>query len=242
VEGTIADLTVVQHYLYFLLDREERRHWPRIVARTATRVPGWLRRDRVNRLDFQRHFYRGYAGLEQEFVAAVARRAFHEVTLPRSFPRALRRVREHVDAGHRVVLVTGALEEVVRPLAELLEVELRGARLRSIDGRFDGDLADTPPSAEARGTLVRRLAEDTGVELRGCFAYADSISDLSMLEAVGHPVPVNPDLRLAAVARRRGWPVQRWTVRDGGGRLPLVLPAAVSELGRRGAATASGRT
>ena len=233
VEGTIADLTVVQHYLYFLLDREERRRWPRIVARTAARVPGWLRRDRVNRLDFQRHFYRGYAGFEQAYVAEVARRALHEITLPRSFPRGLRRVREHVDAGHRVVLVTGALEEVVRPLAELLEVELRGARLRSVDGVFDGDLADTPPSAEARGSLVRRLAEETGVALPDCFAYADSISDLSMLEAVGHPVPVNPDLRLASVARRRGWPAQRWEVRDGGGRLPVVLPAEVSAQGRR---------
>ena len=239
VEGTIADLTVVQHYLYFLLDREARRRWPGIVARTALRVPGWLRRDRVNRLDFQRHFYRGYAGFEPQFVAEAARRAFHEVTLPRSFPRALRRAREHVDAGHRVVLVTGALEEVVRPLAELLEVELRGARLRVVDGVFDGDLADTPPSAEARGTLVRRLADETGVPVRACFAYADSISDLSMLEVVGHPVPVNPDLRLASVARRRGWPAQRWTVRDGGGRLPVVLPAEVSEQGRRrGAVTA----
>jgi alcohol-forming fatty acyl-CoA reductase len=241
VEGTIADLTVVQHYLYFLLDREERRRWPMVIARTASRVPGWLRLDRANRLDFQRHFYRGYHGFEQEQIAAVARRAFHEITLPRCFPRGLRRVREHVDAGHRVVIVTGALEEIVRPLAELLDVELRAARLRTVDGVFDGDLADTPPSAEARGALVRSLAAEAGLELAMSYAYADSISDLSMLEVVGRPVPVNPDLRLAAVARRRGWPVQRWTVRDGGGRLPFVLPAEVSDSGARVGPVVAGR-
>jgi alcohol-forming fatty acyl-CoA reductase len=223
VEGTIADLTVVQHYLYFLLDTEPRRRWPLTIARTALSIPGWIRLDRANRLDFQRRFYRQYAGFEPDAIAAAARRAFHEVTLPRCFPRALRRVREHVDAGHRVVLITGALEEVVRPLAELLEVELRAARLRVVDGIFDGDLAETPPSAEARGMLVRRLAEEADLRLAGSYAYADSISDLSMLEAVGHPVPVNPDLRLDSVARRRGWPVQTWTIRHAAG-LPVVLP------------------
>jgi HAD superfamily hydrolase (TIGR01490 family) len=237
VEGTIADLTVVQHYLFFLLDREERRRWPLVIARTALRVPGWLRLDRVNRLEFQRRFYRGYAGLEREVVAETARRALHEITLPRCFPRAMRRVREHVDAGHRVVLVTGALEEVVRPLAELLEVELRAAHLRTADGVFDGDLADTPPSAEARGALVTGLAAETGARAAACYAYADSISDLSMLEAVGNPVPVNPDLRLLSVARRRGWPVQSWRMGDGGGRVPVVLPARMPpERSRRVAA------
>jgi fatty acyl-CoA reductase len=120
VEGTICDLTVVQHWLYFQLDRQGRSRWPLTMARTAARVPGWLRLDRANRLDFQRRFYRGYDGLLQDEVAAAARRALDEITLPRCFPRALRRVREHLDAGHRVVLVTGALDEVVRPLAELL--------------------------------------------------------------------------------------------------------------------------
>ena len=233
VEGTICDLTILQHWLYFALDRQERRRWPLTIAGAAVRVPGWIRLDRVNRLDFQRRFYRQYDGYTRAEVEEAARRAFHEITLPRCFPRAMRRVREHVEAGHRVVLVTGALDHVVAPLAELLEVEVHAARLRDVGGVFDGDLAETPPTAEARGELVRRLAADRGVALRECYAYADSISDLSMLDAVGNPVPVNPDLKLAAVARRRGWSVQRWVLRDGGSAPPLSLPADVSDSGRR---------
>ena len=35
-------------------------------------------------------------------------------------------------------------------------------------------------------------------------------TDLPLLEAVRTPVVVNPDPRLARVARRRGWRVERW--------------------------------
>ena len=241
VEGTVCSLTVVQHWLYFRLDATARSRWPAVVAGTAAALPGWARLDRRDRLAFQRRFYRQYDGMAQEDVEAAAHRALHEVTLPRCFSRALRRIREHVDAGHRVVLVTGALDEVVRPLAELLEVELRAARLRTVEGRFDGDLADTPPTNEARGELVRRLAAESGIASADCWAYADSVSDLSMLDAVGHPVPVNPDLRLASIARRRGWAVQRWERRDGGASGPFAAPADVSDAGWRPRALTEGR-
>jgi len=68
-------------------------------------------------------------------------------------------------------------------------------------------------------------------------AYADSASDLPMLEAVGFPVAVNPEAKLAAIARRRGWHVETWHTADGGARPLLPL----GPLDRRGAA-ARGRT
>ena len=58
-------------------------------------------------------------------------------------------------------------------------------------------------------------------------AYADSTSDLPMLEAVGFPVAVNPETRLAALARKRGWLVEHWAKAPGGPRplLPIGRPA-----------------
>ena len=46
--------------------------------------------------------------------------------------------------------------------------------------------------------------------LEHCYFYSDSYTDLPMLEAVGYPRVVNPDLRLRRLARRRGWPVLDW--------------------------------
>jgi fatty acyl-CoA reductase len=73
-------------------------------------------------------------------------------------------------------------------------------------------------------------AEAEGLRLDESMAYADSASDLPMLEAVGFPVAVNPEAKLAAIARRRGWHVEHWTKADGGAEPPLPL----GPLDRRG--------
>jgi len=55
---------------------------------------------------------------------------------------------------------------------------------------------------------VRSLAERRGIDLGGSYAYTDSIADLPMLEAVGHPVAVNPDKELRKQAEERGWDIR----------------------------------
>src|SRR5436309_9478493 len=52
------------------------------------------------------------------------------------------------------------------------------------------------------------MAVADGIDLAGSYAYSDSITDLPMLELVGHPVAVNPDRELARVARERDWDVR----------------------------------
>ncbi len=132
---------------------------------------------------------------------------------------ALRRVREHRQAGHRTVLLTGAIEALTRPLAPLFD-EVVAARLAvGPDGRCTGRLAAAPLVGDARAAWLRRHAGQTGADLHGSWAYADSHSDLPLLRAVGHPVAVNPDLGLATVARKEGWPVEEWPATRGSGRL-----------------------
>jgi phosphoserine phosphatase len=74
------------------------------------------------------------------------------------------------------------------------------------DGRYTGDVAFYA-YGEAKAARMRELAAERGYRLTGCYAYSDSITDLPMLEAVGHPVAVNPDRALRRVAAGRGWPV-----------------------------------
>jgi alcohol-forming fatty acyl-CoA reductase len=92
------------------------------------------------------------------------------------------------------------------------------------DGVLTGDLQSPPPAGEARGTLLEQYAAGNGIVLADSFAYADSLSDLPMLELVGTPVVINPDARLSSVAGQRGWRVERWTMPPGNWKLPVPDP------------------
>ncbi len=135
--------------------------------------------------------------------------------LAKSFPDGIARVRRHRALGHRTVLITGALDLVVEPLRPLFD-EIVCAQLAEVDGRFTGRLETLPPIGEARALVLADYAEAEGLQLEESMAYADSASDLPMLEAVGFPVAVNPEAKLAAIARRRGWHVEHWHKADGG--------------------------
>jgi HAD superfamily hydrolase (TIGR01490 family) len=224
VDGTLVETNVVEYYFWMRLKAQPLEDWPAFLARMARQAPRWLYLERRSRAEFQRSFYREYAGLDYAEMKRLGREAMNEVTLRRVYPDGIRRVREHQRAGHRVLLLTGALDVVVEPLAELLEVELDCAHLLVRDGQLTGDLAAPPPAGEARGALLEEHAERNGIDLSESFAYADSLSDLPMLELVGTPVAVNPDARLSQVAGQRGWRVERWRMAPGNWRLPMPDP------------------
>ena len=77
-------------------------------------------------------------------------------------------------------------------------------------------MEELPPIGEARANVLEDYAVEHGLRLSETVAYADSASDLAMLEAVGFPVAVNPEARLASIARRRGWLVEHWDRAEGG--------------------------
>ncbi|HYH27735.1 MAG TPA: HAD family hydrolase, partial [Actinomycetota bacterium] len=136
------------------------------------------------------------------------RETLTEVIEPIVFAEALELLREHREAGRRVFLVSSSPEEIVRPLAEHLGVQdVIATRVKVIDGRYTGELefyCYGPQKAEA----LRGVAEREGVDLGASYAYSDSITDAPLLEAVGHPVAVNPDRDLRRLAAQRGWQVR----------------------------------
>jgi HAD superfamily hydrolase (TIGR01490 family) len=224
VDGTLVETNVVEYFLWMRLRAQPLEDWPAFMARMLRQAPRWLYLERRSRAEFQRSFYREYEGLDPEVMRGLGREALDAVTLRRIYPEGMRRIREHQRAGHRVLLLTGALDVVVEPLAELLGVEVDCAHLLVRDGRLTGDLQSPPPAGEARGALLEDYAERNGVTLAESFAYADSLSDLPMLELVGTPVAINPDARLSQVAGQRGWRVERWRMAPGNWRLPMPDP------------------
>jgi alcohol-forming fatty acyl-CoA reductase len=224
VDGTLVETNVVEYFLWMRLRAQPIDEWPGFMVQMLREAPRWLYLERRSRAEFQRSFYREYDGLDYEVMKRLGREALDAVTLRRIYPEGMRRIREHKRAGHRVLLLTGALDVVVEPLAELLDVEVDCARLLTKDGRLTGDLQSPPPAGEARGTLLEEYAARNGIVLSESFAYADSLSDLGMLELVGTPVAVNPDARLSQVAGQRGWRVERWRMAPGNWRLPMPDP------------------
>ena len=224
VDGTLVETNVVEYFLWMRLRAQPLDEWPSFMARMLRQAPRWLYLERRSRAEFQRSFYREYDGLDPEVMQRLGREALDAVTLRRIYPEGMRRIREHKRAGHRVLLLTGALDVVVEPLAELLDVEVDCAHLLVNDGRLTGDLESPPPAGEARSALLEEYAGRNGVVLSESFAYADSLSDLPMLELVGSPVAVNPDARLSQVAGQRGWRIERWRMAPGNWRLPMPDP------------------
>jgi len=210
LENTLIASNVVAAYSWLATRRLPREDRLRHVVRTLAEAPSLLALDRRDRSDFLRHFYRRYDKAPVEQLEADAREMFSHLLLAKAFPAAIRRVREHRRLGHRTLLITGALDFAIAPLRPLFD-DVVCARLDTRpDGTYRGELTDVPPTGEARATLLAEYAEAHGFDLAEGVAYADSTSDLPMLEAVGFPVAVNPETRLSALARKRGWLVEHF--------------------------------
>lgn len=151
-------------------------------------------------------------GWERDQVRQIVREALLETVEPLIFNEALELMETHRAAGDRVYLVSASPEEIVAPLAELLGADGAVASAAEVDpeGRYTGRMAFYA-YGEGKAEALRDLAARADVDLASSTAYSDSATDLPMLEAVGHPVAVNPDRQLARVARERGWEVRQFT-------------------------------
>lgn len=151
-----------------------------------------------------------YAGRHIDEIHAEMAELFEIYIRHTFFAHAVAAVREHQQAGHRVVLLTASSAYATRYVAEHLQVEYIATRARLHEDRFTTELERPIPYGEGKVHHAQQYLAQTGARLADAWFYSDSHSDLPLLRAVGHPVAVNPDLRLARVARQAGWPVRRW--------------------------------
>jgi HAD superfamily hydrolase (TIGR01490 family) len=131
--------------------------------------------------------------------------------LPRIYPQMLALAHEHQDAGRRAYIITATSQSLADILARVLSFDgAIGSEISEVvDGVFTGRPTGLFIYRGGKARAIRELAARESIDLDACYAYSDSESDLPMLEAVGHPVAVNPDEELARVARERGWDVLR---------------------------------
>jgi len=222
LENTLIASNVVESYGFLATRRLAPHDRARFVLKTLAEAPALLALDRKDRGDFLRSFYRRYEGAPVRQLDEDAVELLSYLIVTKSFPAGFRRVREHRRLGHRTVLITGALDVVVEKALAPLFDDIVCARMSvRPDGTYSGELTSAPPTGEARALAMQDYADAEGLSMDEAIAYADSASDLPMLEAVGFPVAVNPETRLAAIARKRGWLVEHWEKAPGGPR-PLL--------------------
>ena len=148
-------------------------------------------------------------GWNRDHVASIVRETLTDVIEPIIYAEALELFDEHHAAGRTVVIVSSAPTEVVAPLTEFLGADEAIGTRAAVDagGNYTGDLEFYAYGAH-KAQAIRELAARRHINLAMSYAYSDSITDLPMLELVGHPVVVNPDKELARVARERNWEVR----------------------------------
>lgn len=152
------------------------------------------------------------AGWEVAQVREIVAETLHEIVEPLVYAEATALIAEHRAAGDEVVVLSASGQEVVEPIAALVGADrCLASRMRVEAGRYTGEV-EFYLFGEEKARAARDIAAARGYRLADCRAYSDSITDLPLLEAVGHPTVVNPDRALRRVALERGWPVLTFTV------------------------------
>jgi HAD superfamily hydrolase (TIGR01490 family) len=146
-------------------------------------------------------------GWDVETVRQIVSETLDEIVDPFVYEEAVDLIEEHKEAGRDVIIISSSGTEVVEPIGERLGVDRAiGTQVEIVDGKYTGEILFYA-YGEGKADAMRALAAENGYDLADSYAYTDSMTDLPMLEIVGHPVCVNPDATLRRTAVERGWPV-----------------------------------
>ncbi|GLZ32971.1 hypothetical protein Lesp02_51590 [Lentzea sp. NBRC 105346] len=147
------------------------------------------------------------AGWDVEQIRGIVDETLHDIVDPLVYKEAAQLIADHRTEGHDVVVVSASGEELVSPIATMVgATHSVGTKMVVQNGRYSGDI-DFYCAGENKAVAIKHLAEVHDYDLSRCYAYSDSVTDLPLLEAVGHPTVVNPDRGLRKVAAQRGWPI-----------------------------------
>lgn len=151
------------------------------------------------------------AGWDVATVREIVADTLHNIVDPIVYDEAVSLIEEHRIAGRDIVIVSTSGAEVVEPIGEMLGADrVIATRMDIEDGKYTGGI-EYYAYAEEKARAIEDLARTQGYDLAACYAYSDSVTDVHMLEVVGHPHAVNPDRELRRISASRGWPVLVFT-------------------------------
>jgi len=208
VDGTLVTTNLVHPTLFYMLNQPTPLHSFAKLGRALIKAPWMAAAEVQDRRLFNELLFSSFEGVSEDRLLLLAEEAFDKVLKPKLYPRAKELVQTSLDKGHDVVLVSGALDFLMKYFADHLGATHVIANKLEIKDRFaTGKLLRPVVAGPEKARLIREHARAYGHNLDECFAYSGSYSDVPMLSVVGHPAAVNPDRKLAILARTYHWPI-----------------------------------
>lgn len=208
VDGTLIKTNLIHPTVFYLLNQRTISQKVGRLLRAALQAPRMALAELQDRRLFNEILFQAYEGTSLDRLQLLSEECFDTVIKPALYPFARDLVKRCRDEGHEVIIVSGALDFLMKHLADHLGATgVIANRLEIKDGYATGRLLRPVVAGPEKARLVREHAKSHGWDLEHCFAYSDSYSDVPMLSIVGHPAAVNPDSKLEKLAHTYGWPV-----------------------------------
>jgi putative phosphoserine phosphatase / 1-acylglycerol-3-phosphate O-acyltransferase len=221
--GAFFDLdgTLVAGFTAVILTQERLRRRDMGVGELISMVTAGLNHQ-LGRIEFEELISKASGALRGRALSdleEIGERLFNQKIESRIYPEMRELVRAHLARGHTVVLSSSALTIQVGPVARFLGIlnTLTNKFETSDDGILTGGVLKPILWGPGKAAAVQKFAAENDIDLKDSYFYADGDEDVALMYLVGNPRPTNPEGKMAAVARRRGWPILRFTSRGGGG-------------------------
>ncbi|MFQ5662718.1 MAG: HAD family hydrolase [Terriglobia bacterium] len=239
LDGTLLKCNLVTTYAYYARNDRSLLRSAYLFTKVLLNVPLFFGLDLYSRTLFNLFFFRAYRGMHRDRLIGLADDLFEVTLKPSIYPQAEELVQRTQEEGFRNVLVTGALDITIRPIALHFGIEEAICnRLEFKNHIATGRVMPPLVAEEEKAKIIRAFATREGIDLAQSYAFSDSTSDIPMMAVCGHPVATNPTRRLRRFAVRQGWPIMELT-RAGDGRPQLAgqpagnRPASLSTKGAR---------
>lgn len=158
-------------------------------------------------------FYSYFKNFSISNVNSICETWFHNHTNnnPHFYHKnVLKTLQKHQSEGTECVFVSGSFRELLQPIADDLGVEhILSINLEREGLLFTGNILPPQTIGSGKADAITAFLHHQQADARMCFAYGDDISDVPMLEAVGHPVAVDGGRRLSEYAKTMGWPIMQ---------------------------------
>jgi HAD superfamily hydrolase (TIGR01490 family) len=208
VDGTLVRSNLMHTAIYYMANDINPLHSMRNIAGLVMRAPRLIAAELRDRRQFNELLFEIFKGTPEDRLLALADDTFEWAMKQHIYEGARDIIRREKENGHKVVLVSGALDFLLERLSAYLGAdEYMGNHLEINDGLCTGKLGRPVVAGPSKSRIIADHARANGYDLAECAGYSDSYSDVPMLSIVGKPAALNPDTKLRRLAKAYGWPV-----------------------------------